>query len=154
MPPVVTTRRRARKELSPGPWIAIIVVIIVVVTAYWWFTRPAGMTTDPAPETATPETPETAAPEDAEAPAETVDDVPPAGVDEAASAEAPAVDESEILTPVPATTYTANYVPAAGATTAALVVGDLALGVGDTALENLMSATGLSVTMVRLSATA
>jgi cytoskeleton protein RodZ len=42
MPPVISTRPRSRREMSPGPWIAVIVVIIVVATAYWWFTsRPA-----------------------------------------------------------------------------------------------------------------
>ena len=38
MPPLVTTRRRSRQELSPGPWIAVIVVVVIVATAYWWFT--------------------------------------------------------------------------------------------------------------------
>ena len=38
MPPVVSARPRARREMSPGPWIAVIVAIIVVATAYWWFT--------------------------------------------------------------------------------------------------------------------
>ncbi|MEJ2257386.1 MAG: DUF4115 domain-containing protein [Woeseiaceae bacterium] len=40
MPPVVMSRTRPRRELSPGPWIAVIVVAIIVATAYWWFTRP------------------------------------------------------------------------------------------------------------------
>ncbi|MCG8371101.1 MAG: DUF4115 domain-containing protein [Proteobacteria bacterium] len=39
MPPVVSSRRRPRRELSPGPWIALLVVVILAVTAYWWFTR-------------------------------------------------------------------------------------------------------------------
>lgn len=39
-PPVITARRKPRRELSPGPWIAAIVVLIVVVSAYWWFSRP------------------------------------------------------------------------------------------------------------------
>lgn len=38
--PVITTRTKPRRELSPGPWIAAIVVVIAVVSAYWWFTRP------------------------------------------------------------------------------------------------------------------
>ena len=37
MPPVVVARRRMRKEVSPGPWIAVIIVIIVASAAYWWF---------------------------------------------------------------------------------------------------------------------
>ena len=37
LPPVVVTRRRMRREVSPGPWIAVIIVIIVASAAYWWF---------------------------------------------------------------------------------------------------------------------
>jgi cytoskeleton protein RodZ len=37
LPPIVVARRRTRKEVSPGPWIAVIVVIIVVAAAYYWF---------------------------------------------------------------------------------------------------------------------
>ncbi len=48
-PPVILTRPRSGKELSPGPWIAVIVIVIVVVTAFWWFTRPA----EPVPEVQT-----------------------------------------------------------------------------------------------------
>ena len=40
LPPVVSTRKPPRRELSPGPWIAIIVIIVIAVTAYFWFTRP------------------------------------------------------------------------------------------------------------------
>lgn len=39
-PPVITARRKPRRELSPGPWIAAIVVAIIIVSAYWWFSRP------------------------------------------------------------------------------------------------------------------
>ena len=46
VPPVLSSRPKAGKELSPGPWIAVIVVIIIVVTAFWWFTRSA----EPEPE--------------------------------------------------------------------------------------------------------
>ena len=46
VPPVVSSRPKPAKELSPGPWIAVIVVIIIAVTATWWFTRPA----EPEPE--------------------------------------------------------------------------------------------------------
>lgn len=45
-PPLVSSRPKPRKELSPGPWIGVIVVIIIVVTAFWWFTRPV----EPQPE--------------------------------------------------------------------------------------------------------
>jgi len=47
-PPVISTRPKVRRELSPGPWIAAIVVIVVVATAYWWFSRPAGPVTESA----------------------------------------------------------------------------------------------------------
>jgi cytoskeleton protein RodZ len=36
MPPLVSARPRPRREMSPGPWIAVIVVFIVVASAYWW----------------------------------------------------------------------------------------------------------------------
>ena len=52
VPPVVSSRPRPRRELSPGPWIAVIVVIIVLVSAYFWLTRPPGLPTEaraPAP---------------------------------------------------------------------------------------------------------
>jgi cytoskeleton protein RodZ len=39
LPPVVSKRPKPRRELTPGPWIAVIVVIVVVATAYWWFSR-------------------------------------------------------------------------------------------------------------------
>jgi len=40
--PVIKARPRPRREMSPGPWIAVIVIIIAIVTAYWVFTsRPA-----------------------------------------------------------------------------------------------------------------
>lgn len=37
--PVLKARPRLRREMSPGPWIAVIVVIIIAATAYWWFTE-------------------------------------------------------------------------------------------------------------------
>jgi len=47
MPPLVSARPRPRREMSPGPWIAVIVVIIVVATAYWWFTAKPKTADDP-----------------------------------------------------------------------------------------------------------
>lgn len=56
MPPLVSARRRPRREMSPGPWIAVIVVLIVVATAYWWFTsRPVTVAVEPPPEATTPQ---------------------------------------------------------------------------------------------------
>lgn len=41
--PVLKARPRPRREMSPGPWIAVIVVVIIAATALWWFTeRPYG----------------------------------------------------------------------------------------------------------------
>jgi len=37
MPPFVTRRKKIRKEMSPGPWIAVISVVIIAAAAYWWF---------------------------------------------------------------------------------------------------------------------
>ncbi|MGB5491108.1 MAG: RodZ domain-containing protein [Woeseiaceae bacterium] len=48
MPPLVATRRRPRREMSPGPWIAVIVVLIIAATAYWWFTSPPAVDGEPA----------------------------------------------------------------------------------------------------------
>ena len=41
VPPVLSTRPRVRRELSPGPWIVAIVGIVIVASLYWWFSRPA-----------------------------------------------------------------------------------------------------------------
>ncbi len=54
-PLVIGSRRRPRKELSPGPWIAVIVIIVIVAAAYWWFAvrTPATVSEpEPQPETA------------------------------------------------------------------------------------------------------
>lgn len=80
MPPVVSTRRRPRQELSPGPWIAVIVIIVIAVTAYFWFTRPTAE--EPAAESV-------AVPDDVLASPATPDE---ATVDEPVSVEM--VDES------------------------------------------------------------
>ena len=50
MPPVISARPRPRREMSPGPWIAVIVVIIVVATAYWWFTSQPAVVEQPQQE--------------------------------------------------------------------------------------------------------
>ncbi len=50
MPPLVSTRRRPRREMSPGPWIAVVIVLIVVATAYWWFAAMPAAVEEPEPE--------------------------------------------------------------------------------------------------------
>ncbi|MCP4302248.1 MAG: helix-turn-helix domain-containing protein [Gammaproteobacteria bacterium] len=50
MQPVITARPRPRREMSPGPWIAVIVVIIVVATVYWWFTSAPATVDEPQRE--------------------------------------------------------------------------------------------------------
>ena len=54
MPPIVVGRKKVRREISPGPWIAGIVVIIVAAAGYWWF---AMRDTGPVPELSQPEQP-------------------------------------------------------------------------------------------------
>ena len=49
MPPVVSARPPPRREMSPGPWIAVIVVIILVATVYWWLTSRPVATPEPEP---------------------------------------------------------------------------------------------------------
>jgi cytoskeleton protein RodZ len=59
-PLVITPRIRPRRELTPGPWIAVIVVLVVVAAAYWWFVARAPETVtlpEPVVETAVPEEP-------------------------------------------------------------------------------------------------
>jgi len=84
-PPVISTRPKPRRELSPGPWIAVIVAIILIVSAIWWFSRPAA----PEPETGLIETP-------------AADDsmiVTPPSTDEAMIETPPATDEAMVVEP-------------------------------------------------------
>lgn len=37
MPPIVVGRKKVRRELSPGPWIAAIIVLLAAAAFYWWF---------------------------------------------------------------------------------------------------------------------
>lgn len=98
MPPLVSGRRRPRREMSPGPWIAVVVVLIVVATAYWWFTYKPTIVeegpVDPVMQPATPE-PMPVEPEDEQT-------APDAGDDDSAvlqsvsdEAEEPVVEETE-----------------------------------------------------------
>ena len=55
--PVFKTRRRLRREMSPGPWIAVIVLIIIAATVYWVITsRPEWFSlSDQQPDASTSE---------------------------------------------------------------------------------------------------
>ena len=56
MPPVVSSRPKPRREMSPGPWIAVIIIVIGLASAYWWLTsRPVALDTPPPAEEAVPE---------------------------------------------------------------------------------------------------
>lgn len=99
-PPVVGTRRRPRRELSPGPWIAAIVVIIIVVSAYWWFSR--------APEAGSVVEEQPPAVDSSEV-------LPPADADDTANIEPAPVEDDSILEttePEPAASAPVETAPA------------------------------------------
>lgn len=58
IPPVVSRRSKPKREISPGPWIAIIAIIVIVVAAYWLITKqprqPAVDASRAVPATPTP----------------------------------------------------------------------------------------------------
>ena len=102
MPPVISTRPPPRREMSPGPWIAVIVVVIIVATAYWWLTsRPvATPEAEPVPEEIEPPQQQAVSPVE-------VDDTPALEVDdtlalEVADAPAIAADDNRPDVPEPA----------------------------------------------------
>jgi cytoskeleton protein RodZ len=53
-PPVVTTRPKPRRVISPGPWLAAIIVIAIVASAYWWFAVREASSGSPVTGTVTP----------------------------------------------------------------------------------------------------
>lgn len=65
VPPLITTRRKPRREMAPGPWIAVIVVVIVVASAYWWFTSRPTVVDAPPPEVVPQESAPVTNPEEA-----------------------------------------------------------------------------------------
>ena len=106
-PPVITARRKPRRELSPGPWIAAIVVIIVIVSAYWWFSRPPQAVLDvaepqEAEDTAVippPDSNDDAGAAVSETAGELIDESPvaePVVEEEVEPAPAPAVEEGQL----------------------------------------------------------
>ena len=81
--PVISSRPRVRRELSPGPWIAAIVVIVVIASAYWWFSRP---------DSSEPAAVEPPVVEDSETEA-------PAGADEEPATPPPVTDDNVAVEP-------------------------------------------------------
>ena len=52
MPPIVSRRRKVRREITPGPWIAVGVLLVIAAAAYWWFViRVENAVIVPAPAT-------------------------------------------------------------------------------------------------------
>ena len=51
LPPIIVGRKKVRRELSPGPWIAVVIVILGAAAAYWWISsrEPAPAVSAPAP---------------------------------------------------------------------------------------------------------
>ncbi len=98
IPPVVSARPRPRREMSPGPWIAVIVAVIIAATAYYWFTsRPASVETpqqDLLPQETTPlpeRDPALDIIDDSAAPESAVDEAPAE-----IAAPAPVVDDGQM----------------------------------------------------------
>lgn len=83
MPPVVSSRPRPRREMSPGPWIAVIVVIVIVATAYWWLTSRPVVVDVPAPAEEVLPQQQAAPDEEAEQPEDVEPETPPAPEPEA-----------------------------------------------------------------------
>lgn len=78
MPPIFIGRSKARRELTPGPWIAVLAAILLVAAAYWWLASrgtvaPAEPPPQAQPQQAEPTVGPDAAAEDA-ADEEVVDD--------------------------------------------------------------------------------
>jgi cytoskeleton protein RodZ len=95
--PVITARPRPRREMTPGPWIAVIVVIIVVATAYWWFTSMPTSVDEPQPELIRQDTLPAADPEPAGADVD--DSAVLKSAEEASETLAPDVTETEVPLP-------------------------------------------------------
>jgi len=101
MPPLVSARQRPRREMSPGPWIAVIVVLIFVATAYWWITtqppRPV-LVDEPTREVLPEEVVPAPGPAPGPAPEQVVADV-----DDSAALESAAVDPEPVVEEPPQT---------------------------------------------------
>ena len=115
--PVFKARSRPRREMSPGPWIAVIVLIIIAATVYWVITNRPEMFS-PSDQQPDAPTSENTIPQDNTVAIELRDDA--AGLTDAASeavAEVPeAADEpvAEAATVVPAAQVPATAVPNEG----------------------------------------
>ena len=155
--PVISVRTRPRRELTPGPWIAVIVVIIIAVTAYWWFTsRPLTQQPevqqeaslpedqDSEPQVVTPpETEETASDEPAE-PAPIVEDTTQPVIE---STSEPVVEE----TPEPVGEETSQTVSAGQLLLLVTYTGDCWTEITDATGRRLLFALGKDGRTVELS---
>lgn len=91
LPPIVGSRPRVQREISPGPWIALVIIVLVAAASYWWFVARPTAASVPAP---VPEAVNTAQVEpEAAAPAQDPD---------AAAGETVAVAETPVVTEAPA----------------------------------------------------
>jgi cytoskeleton protein RodZ len=94
LPPVISSRPRVRREISPGPWIALGAVILVGAAAYWWFVvRPA---------TAIPETEIQPAPIEEQGAGTGLPAAAPGGEDNPMPAEDSVSEDTEEAAPEPA----------------------------------------------------
>lgn len=50
MPPIVTGRTKVRREIRPGPLIAVIIIVLAAALAYWLFSLRGQVATAPAPD--------------------------------------------------------------------------------------------------------
>lgn len=100
MPPLVSARPRPRREMSPGPWIAVIVVIIVVATAYWWFTSRPAIFDEPGREPIAQESAPAAEQAEEQTPEQTTEQTPePAAfeADDSAALESAAQEQETVV---------------------------------------------------------
>ena len=109
--PVFKARPRPRREMSPGPWIAVIVLLIIAATVYWVITSQSEIFSLSDQEPDAPTT-ETSVPQDNAVAIELRDDA--AGLNDAES-EAVAETPEAADAPVAETDLPAAQVPASAA---------------------------------------
>jgi len=96
VPQVFLARPRPRREMSPGPWIAVVVAIILIATAYWWFTTPPASVEEPELDLLSQEMTQETTQETTQEPASQAEE---AGVDDTAVLESMTADANAIDLP-------------------------------------------------------